>query len=97
MKEKVFKKLKIQATSAKNVPNGEATSLMIEGLLFKKGALSKAHKEMTNTSYKGKLLNLYSTRIRGKVEGSRNPDDFKRSVIRVLNGNLNNISKYFFL
>ena len=91
MKEKVFKKLKIEATSATNVPNGEATSLMIEGLLFKMGAQSKAHKEMINANYKGKLLNSYCTRIRDKVEVPMDPDDFKRSVNRILNCNLNNI------
>ena len=97
LKEKVFKKLKIEATSATNVPNGEATSLMIEGLLFKKCALSKAHKEMMNASYKGKLLNSYCTRIRDKVEVPRDPDDLKRPVNRVLNGDLNNILTNFFL
>ena len=64
LKKTVFSSLKITHNSAKNVQRGEATSLMIDALLFKKGEITKAHKEMIKDSYKDTIMKSYQTRIR---------------------------------
>ena len=80
LKKTVFSSLKIIHNSAKNVQRGEATSLMIDALLFKKGEITKAHKEMIKDSYKDTIMKSYQTRIRDRAEVPRTPWNFRRQL-----------------
>ena len=85
----VFTRLIVKSNSARNVSRGDATSLMIDGLLFKKGEVTRAHKEMTKSKYKCVIMNSYQTRIRDGAEVPRDPIEFH---VRI-----NNEDKNFFL
>ena len=97
LKKSVFTSLKITPASARNIPRGDATSLLIEALLFRKGEISKAHKEMVKDKYKNTIMNSYQTRIRDRAEVPRDPQEFYRAITRILNGQKNNEIKNFFL
>ena len=97
LKKTVFSSLKITHNSAKNIQRGEATSLMIEGLLFKKGEITRAHKEMIKESYKDTTMKSYQTRIRDRAEVPRDPLEFHKAITRILRGQKNNETKNFFL
>ena len=97
LKKTVFSSLKITHNSAKNVQRGKATSLMIDALLFKKGEITKAHKEMIKDSYKDTIMKSYQTRIRDRAEVPRDPLEFQKAITRILRGQKNNKTKNFFL
>ena len=97
LKKTVFSSLKITHNSAKNVQRGEATSLMIEALLFRKGEITRAHKEMIKESYKDTIMKSYQTRIRDQAEVPRDPLEFQKAITRILRGQKNNETKNFFL
>ena len=97
LKKSVFSSLKITHSSAKNIPRGDATSLLIEALLFRKGEISRAHKEMVKESYKSTIMKSYQTRIRDRVEVPRDPQEFHKAITRILRGQKNNETKNFFL
>ena len=97
LKKSVFTSLKITHASAKNIPRGDATSLLIEALLFRKGEISKAHKEMVKEKYKSTIMKSYQTRIRDQAEVPRDPQEFHKAISRILRGQKNNEAKNFFL
>ena len=97
LKKSVFTSLKITHASAKNIPRGDATSLLIEALLFRKGEISKAHKEMVKEKYKSTIMKSYQTRIRDQAEVPRDPQEFHKAISRILRGQKNNEAKKFFL
>ena len=97
LKKSVFKSLKITHASTKNIPTGDAKSLLIEALLFKKGEISRAHKEMIKEKYKDTTMRAYKTRIRDGAEVPRDPQEFNKAISRILRGQRNNEAKNFFL
>ena len=97
LKKSVFTSLKITHASAKNIPRGDATSLLIEALLFRKGEISKAHKEMVKEKYKSTIMKSYQTRIRDQAEVPRDPQEFHKAISRILRGQKNNEAKKIFL
>ena len=97
LKKSVFKSLKITHASAKNIPTGDAKSLLIEALLFKKGEISRAHKEMIKEKYKDTTMRAYKTRIRDCAEVPRDPQEFNKAISRILRGQRNNEARNFFL
>ena len=97
LKKSVFKSLKITHASTKNIPTGDAKSLLIEALLFKKGEISRAHKEMVKEKYKDTIMKSYQTRIRDCAEVPRDPQEFHIAISRILKGQKNNETKNFFL
>ena len=70
---------------------------MIDGLLFTKGEVTKAHKEMIKNKYKDVIMNSYQTRIRDGAEVPRDPTDFQRSITRIMQGRVNHEARNFFL
>ena len=69
---------------------------MIDGLLLKKGKVTRAHKEMIKDKYKDVIMNAYQTRIRDGVEVPRDTTDFQRSITRIMQGRVNNEARNFF-
>ena len=52
---------------------------------------------MTRDKYKNVIMNSYQTRIRDGAEAPRDASEFQRSITRIMQGQINNEAKNFFL